>query len=196
MPKCALCGAKLPLVDMRAKYRDGKRICQRCAGISELLTTSEVLSKWATWDEVEERERQLNITCNWTGRDWEGIGRAEPTSMEAKPLQPQVETVRCPRYFLSRFGGVILAFIGLFITVFTIYQYPFLRIYQSWIWLFSIIPAALLQKAFHQWRMDRKVARLSQMSCPMCNSRRLQSFLGGPEGDFFICTDCSFKGRI
>jgi hypothetical protein len=31
------------------------------------------------------------------------------------------------------------------------------------------------------------------MSCPMCNSRRLQAFIGGPKGDFFICADCSFE---
>jgi len=41
LPKCAQCGIGLPLVDTRALYRDGKRICTSCAGISQsAITTS------------------------------------------------------------------------------------------------------------------------------------------------------------
>ena len=35
MPKCAQCGAGLPSIDARALWRDGKRICQSCAGRSQ-----------------------------------------------------------------------------------------------------------------------------------------------------------------
>ena len=35
LPKCALCGTDLPVVDARAFYRDGKRVCISCAGISQ-----------------------------------------------------------------------------------------------------------------------------------------------------------------
>ena len=35
MPKCAQCGTDLPLIDAHAWWRDGKRICQNCAGKSQ-----------------------------------------------------------------------------------------------------------------------------------------------------------------
>lgn len=37
MPKCALCGTDLPLIDAHALWHEGKRICQNCAGKSQLV---------------------------------------------------------------------------------------------------------------------------------------------------------------